>query len=68
MSKVAAAETIRKEQKEVLSKVRVGESEWQGKAARWQLYTAKRKVELEAREDDEAEGRPRRSERGGVNA
>jgi hypothetical protein len=48
-----------------VSKVRVGESEWQGKAARW-LYTAKRKVELEAREDDEAEGRPRRSERGNL--
>lgn len=50
-------------QKEALSKVRVGESEWQGKAARW-LYTAKRKVELKAREDDEAEASKKRKGRG----
>ena len=48
---------------ELLSRIKADETEWQGEAGRW-LYTAKRKVELKAREDAEAAALKKKKRRG----
>merc|ERR1719217_1323554 len=61
--RIAAVTNIRRIRKDTLSRIKADETEWQGEAGRW-LYTAKRKVELKAREDAEAAALKKKKRRG----
>ena len=61
--RISAVTNIRRIRKDTLSRIRADEAEWQGEASRW-LYTAKRKVELKAREDAEAKALKKKKRRG----